>query len=144
MRKTRASQASSSEKLLRLKQELTTAAELVSGVLKREQLKREVAQQAQDVWEKRGDYVYLKRKFPSLLNAKEDDELLYDKEKVVKKPKPTEQWYAYRYNLGVCEFMDCAVVCHSKSGRATTMVILYLRRLTTTQSFAQRNALLRS
>jgi enhancer of polycomb-like protein len=101
MRKTRASQASSSEKLSRLKQELATAAELVSGILKREQLKREVAQQAQDVWEKRGDYAYLKRKFPSLLNPKEDDELLYDKERVVKKPKPAEQWCAYLDNPGV-------------------------------------------
>ena len=94
MRKTRASQASSSEKLLRLKQELATAAELVGAVLKREQLKREMAQQAQDVWEKRGDYAYLKRKFPSLLSPKEDDELLFDKERV-KKVKPTEQGYAY-------------------------------------------------
>jgi hypothetical protein len=38
MRKTRTSQASSSEKLLRLKSELVTAAELVASVLKREQL----------------------------------------------------------------------------------------------------------
>jgi enhancer of polycomb-like protein len=94
MRKTRASQASSSEKLLRLKQELATAAELVNCVFKREQLKREVAQQGQDVWEKRGDYAFLKRKFPSLLNPKEDDELLFDKERV-KKPRPAEQGYAY-------------------------------------------------
>lgn len=98
MRKTRASQASSSEKLLRLKQELGTAAELVSAVLKREQLKREMAQQAQDLWDKRSDYAYLKRKFPSLLNPKEDDELLFDKEKV-KRPRPTEQGYAYYYYL---------------------------------------------
>ncbi|KAI0262080.1 enhancer of polycomb-like-domain-containing protein [Gloeopeniophorella convolvens] len=91
MRKTRASQASSSEKLLRLKQELATAAELASGVLKREQLKREAAQQAKAVWEKREDLVGLKRKFPSLLNAKEDEELFYDKERVVKKAKPAEQ-----------------------------------------------------
>ncbi|KAI0300651.1 enhancer of polycomb-like-domain-containing protein [Multifurca ochricompacta] len=90
MRKTRASQASSSEKLMRLKQELATAAELVSGVLKREQLKREAAQQAKAVWEKREDLANLKRKFPSLLNAKEDEELFYDKERVVKKAKPTE------------------------------------------------------
>ncbi|KAH9161676.1 hypothetical protein EDB89DRAFT_2156514 [Lactarius sanguifluus] len=79
MRKTRASQASSSEKLMLLKQELATAAELTS-VLKREQLTRERGSK-----QKR-----LKRKFPSLLNAKEDEELFYDKEKVVKKPKLTE------------------------------------------------------
>ncbi|KAH9008340.1 hypothetical protein EDB83DRAFT_2531843 [Lactarius deliciosus] len=76
MRKTRASQASSSEKLMLLKQELATAAELTS--------------QAKAVWEKREDLASLKRKFPSLLNAKEDEELFYDKEKVVKKPKLTE------------------------------------------------------
>jgi len=91
MRKTRASQASSSEKLIRLKQELATAAELITGVLKREQLKREASQQAKAVWEKREDFASLKRKFPSLLNAKEDEELFYDKERVVKKVKPTEQ-----------------------------------------------------
>jgi enhancer of polycomb-like protein len=50
MRKTRASQASSSEKLMRLKQELVTTAELVSDVLKREQLKREASHQAKAVW----------------------------------------------------------------------------------------------
>jgi hypothetical protein len=38
MHKTRASQVSSSEKLLCLKSELATAAELVASVLKREQL----------------------------------------------------------------------------------------------------------
>ena len=91
MRKTRASQASSSEKLLRLKQELATTAELVNSVLKREQLKREASQQAKAVWEKREDFASLKRKFPSLLNAKEDEELFYDKERV-KKVKP-EQVY---------------------------------------------------
>jgi enhancer of polycomb-like protein len=95
MRKTRASQASSSEKLMRLKQELATTAELVNGVLKREQLKREVSQQAKAVWEKREDFANLKRKFPSLLNAKEDEELFYDKERVVKKVKPAEQGYAH-------------------------------------------------
>jgi enhancer of polycomb-like protein len=94
MRKTRASQASSSEKLLRLKQELTTAAELVTSVLKREQLKREAAQQAKAVWEKREDLASLKRKFPSLLNAKEDEELFVDKEKP-KKPRPAEPTYVY-------------------------------------------------
>ena len=94
MRKTRASQASSSEKLLRLKQELTTAAELVTNVLKREQLKREVAQQVKAVWEKCEDLASLKRKFPSLLNAKEDEELFYDKEKP-KKPRPAEPTYVH-------------------------------------------------
>ena len=106
MRKTRASQASSSEKLLRLKQELATTAELVSGVLKREQLKREASQQAKVVWEKREDFASLKRKFPSLLNAKEDEELFYDKERVVKKAKPAEQVYAHYCSLRVNGLKD--------------------------------------
>jgi hypothetical protein len=98
MRKTRASQASSSEKLLRLKQELATAAELVASVLKREQLKREASQQAKAVWEKREDLASLKRKFPSLLNAKEDEELFYDKEKI-RRPNPVEPTYVHHYCL---------------------------------------------
>jgi len=57
------------------------------------QLKREAAPQAKAVWEKREDFVNLKHKFPSLLNAKEDEELFYDKEKVIKKPKPAEPTY---------------------------------------------------
>ena len=93
MRKTRASQASSSEKLMRLKQELATATDLVNAILKREQLKREASQQAKAVWEKREDFSSLKRKFPSLLNAKEDEELFYDKERI-KRVKPGEQSYA--------------------------------------------------
>jgi hypothetical protein len=85
MRKTCASQASSSEKLMRLKQELATTAELVGGVLKREQLKREAPQQAR---EKHEDFANLKHMFPSLLDAKEDEELLYDKERVFKTASP--------------------------------------------------------
>ncbi len=57
------------------------------------QLKREAAPQAKAVWEKHKDFVNLKRKFPSLLNAKEDEELFYDKEKVIKKPKTAEPTY---------------------------------------------------
>jgi hypothetical protein len=128
MRKTRASQASSSEKLLRLKQELATTAELVNSVLKREQLKREASQQAKAVWEKREDFASLKRKFPSLLNAKEDEELLYDKERV-KKVKP-EQVYVSQCFLRVCELKTGFFVValgELSSRRVTTMVILCLR-----------------
>jgi enhancer of polycomb-like protein len=106
MHKTRASQASSSEKLMRLKQELATTAELVNSVLKCEQLKRVASQQAKAVWEKREDFASLKRKFPSLLNAKEDEELFYDKERVVKKVKPAEQGYAHYCSLRICELKD--------------------------------------
>ena len=50
MCKTRASQASSSEKLMCLKQELATTAELVNGVFKCELLRCEASQQAKAVW----------------------------------------------------------------------------------------------
>jgi len=76
---------------MRLKKELATTAELVSAVLK--QLKWEIARHAKAVWEKRDDFASLKRKFPSLLNTKEDEELFYDKERVVKKAKQTEKLY---------------------------------------------------
>jgi hypothetical protein len=45
------------------------------------------------VREKRKDFASLKHELPSLLNAKEDEELFYDKERVVKKAKQTEQPY---------------------------------------------------
>jgi hypothetical protein len=108
MHKTRASQASSSEKLLHLKSELTTAAELVASVLKCEQLKREAAQQAKVVWEKCEDLASLKRKFPSLLNVKEDKDLFYDKEKV-KKPRP-EPMYVHAYCRRTRELTDQTAV----------------------------------
>ena len=91
---------------MRLKQELATTADLVSGILKREQLKREASQQAKTVWEKREDFANLKRKFPSLLNAKEDEELFYDKERVVKKAKPAEQGYVHYCPLRMCKPND--------------------------------------
>jgi len=97
---------------MRLKQELVTTAELVNVVLKREQLKREAAQQAKAVWEKREDFANLKRKFPSLLNAKEDEELFYDKERVVKKAKPAEQSYAFCLSPWVCELMLMCLQSH--------------------------------
>ena len=61
--------------------------------------KRGASQQAKAVWEKREDFTNLKRKFPSLLNAKADEELFYDKERVVKKDKPAEQVYAHNFFL---------------------------------------------
>ena len=90
MRKTRASQASSSEKLLRLKQELASCQELSRRLCSRELLKREALQCNQAVWEGREKIVSLKREFPSL-GAKEDDELLIDKERPPKKMKPPER-----------------------------------------------------
>jgi enhancer of polycomb-like protein len=66
----------------------------------REQLERKAAQQANAVWEKREDLASLKRKFPSLLNAKEDEELIYDKEKV-RRPNPVEPTYVHSCCLRV-------------------------------------------
>lgn len=86
MRKTRASQATSSDKLLRLQAELAQAHSLAKSLLDRENLKKENAQEVLQVWHKRLEFAELKRKFPSL-STKEDDELLQDKERVVKKPK---------------------------------------------------------
>ncbi|KAI0315040.1 enhancer of polycomb-like-domain-containing protein [Amylostereum chailletii] len=89
MRKTRASQASSSEKLLRLQQELASTQELSRKLCLREVVKREWAQSARAVWEMRDEFVTLKRKFPGL-GAKEDEELLHDKERVPKRPKGSD------------------------------------------------------
>ncbi|KAG1815349.1 enhancer of polycomb-like-domain-containing protein [Suillus variegatus] len=86
VRKTRASQATSSDKLLRLQNELTQGLELAKTLLSRENLKRDYTQQTLQVWEKRFEFAELKRKFPSL-GTKEDEELLLDKERVAKKPK---------------------------------------------------------
>ncbi|KAG1758564.1 enhancer of polycomb-like-domain-containing protein [Suillus occidentalis] len=86
VRKTRASQATSSDKLLRLQNELTQGLELAKALLCRENLKRDYTQQTLQVWDKRFEFAELKRKFPSL-GTKEDEELLLDKERVAKKPK---------------------------------------------------------
>jgi enhancer of polycomb-like protein len=59
-----------------------------------EQLGHKVAQQANVVWEKCEDLASLKCKFPSLLNAKEDKELFYDKEKV-RRPNLVEPMYVH-------------------------------------------------
>lgn len=86
VRKTRASQVTSSDKLLRLQSELLSSLDLAKNVLSRENLKRDAAKQAQNVWEKRLTLVDLKRRFPTL-GTKEDEELLHDKERVPKRPK---------------------------------------------------------
>ncbi|KAJ7623472.1 enhancer of polycomb-like-domain-containing protein [Roridomyces roridus] len=79
VRKTRASQVTSSDKLVRLQNELSYPLELATAVLQRENLKQECARQSQNVWEKRMAV------FPSL-GDKADDELLLDKERPAKKP----------------------------------------------------------
>ena len=74
VRKTHASQATSSDKLLRLQSRLLLSLELVKNVLNHKMLKHEGAHQSQNVWEKRLSLVELKRKFPSF-GTKEDKEL---------------------------------------------------------------------
>lgn len=85
VRKTRASQVTSSDKLARLQMEFHYPLEIAKLILSRETVKKEVAQQAQIVWEKRLAFADLKRKFPTL-NDKLDEELLVDKDRPVKKP----------------------------------------------------------
>lgn len=66
--------------------ELAQAHGLAKSLLERENLKKDDAHEVLRVWEKRLEFAELKRKFPSL-STKDDDELLHDKERVVKKPK---------------------------------------------------------
>jgi enhancer of polycomb-like protein len=63
MRKTRASQQSSSEKLFRLKAELETVQNLSRSLCSRETLKRELLECGRAVWEGREEMVELKEKF---------------------------------------------------------------------------------
>ncbi|KAF8647382.1 hypothetical protein AX16_006754 [Volvariella volvacea WC 439] len=84
VRKTRASQATFSDKLGRLQAELSRPLELAQMILNRESMKKELMQQAQTIWEKRLAFVDLKRKYPSL-GDKGDEELLVDKERPAKK-----------------------------------------------------------
>jgi enhancer of polycomb-like protein len=69
--------------MARLQVELHYPLEIAKALLSRETIKKEVAQQAQEVWEKRLAFADLKRKFPTL-NDKLDEELLVDKERPVK------------------------------------------------------------
>jgi enhancer of polycomb-like protein len=57
--------------------------ELAKTVLNRETLKQECVRHTQNVWEKRFNFVELKRKFP-MLGDKADEEMLHDKERVPK------------------------------------------------------------
>ncbi|TFK38452.1 enhancer of polycomb-like-domain-containing protein [Crucibulum laeve] len=88
VRKTRASQVTSSDKLARLQSEMSYPLQLAKELLAREKVKREASQQAQIVWEKRMGLVDLKRKFPDL-GDKADEELLIDKERNIKKSEPS-------------------------------------------------------
>ncbi|PPQ93891.1 hypothetical protein CVT25_007804 [Psilocybe cyanescens] len=84
VRKTRASQVTSSDKLARLQAEFSYPLELAKAILARETVKKDLAVQSQAVWEKRLAFIDLKRKFPSL-HDKIDEELLVDKERPTKR-----------------------------------------------------------
>ncbi|TFK92974.1 hypothetical protein K466DRAFT_658885 [Polyporus arcularius HHB13444] len=86
VRKTRASQASYSDRMVRLQNELTTALDIVGLVHQRENCKRESFSANHKVWDKRVPVADLKRLHPSL-GSKEDDELFLDRERPPKKPK---------------------------------------------------------
>ena len=71
---------------MRLQSELAQSLELAKTLVARENLKKENVQQVVQVWEKRLEFAELKRKFPAL-GTKDDEELLHEKERVVKKPR---------------------------------------------------------
>lgn len=62
------------------------ALDLAQTVLMREEKKKEALDHAQQVWEKRQQLADLKRRFPTL-GIKEDEELLFEKERSPKKAK---------------------------------------------------------
>ncbi|PPR07151.1 hypothetical protein CVT24_010699 [Panaeolus cyanescens] len=110
VRKTRASQASSSDKLARLQLELAVPLDIAKAVLERERLKKDAFKLSQEVWEKRRAFADLKRKFPAL-GDRMDDELLVDRERPLKKPeiqrplplkiKPNEVVIPPRVEIGI-------------------------------------------
>ena len=64
----------------------------------REGLKKENVQQVIQVWEKRLEFAELKRKFPAL-GIREDEELLHEKERVVKKPRVESTRYDRMFHV---------------------------------------------
>lgn len=80
VRKTRASQVTSSDKLARLQSEFEFPLQLAKQLLSREQMKRDSARQSQVVWDLRMKLVEMKAKNPTL-GEKTDDELFVDKER---------------------------------------------------------------
>ncbi|KLO14831.1 hypothetical protein SCHPADRAFT_294586 [Schizopora paradoxa] len=80
VRKTRTAQASSSDKLIRLKGELSMAFELGRLVHAREVTKRSCTAETRSLWDKRLSLADLKKKFPTL-TSRDDEELLVDKER---------------------------------------------------------------
>lgn len=82
--------------MIRLKGELVSAFELAKNVLNREIQKRDVQIEARSVWDKRMALVDMKRRFPLLGGIIEED-LFFDKERVPKRPKPSDTSYALNF-----------------------------------------------
>lgn len=74
-----------------------SALDLANHIKLRENQKRELARHGQALWNMRAAFVDLKRKFPTL-GTKDDDELLVDKERPPKRPKPTDTAYATEHS----------------------------------------------
>ena len=83
-RKTRGSQPNSSERLMTLQKQLHEPFELAKRIFKREALKRESSHHALNIWQRRVAIVDLRRRNPSFAD-KADDELLIDKELMLRK-----------------------------------------------------------
>ncbi|KAI1789011.1 enhancer of polycomb-like-domain-containing protein [Ganoderma leucocontextum] len=86
VRKTRASQTSFSDRMVRLQNELAMALDIVRLVQQREMLKQDSHAHAGNLWGRRQTLADVKRAYPSL-GTKEDDELFLDKERPPKKPR---------------------------------------------------------
>jgi enhancer of polycomb-like protein len=87
IRKTRASQISYSDRLVRLQNELRAPAELAQDLVLRERIRKDVHAHAQRIWNGRYNLVELKRQFGASIGGPGDEELLVDKERVPKKSR---------------------------------------------------------
>ena len=68
--------------------------EMARNIMAREVHKKEAYIESRMVWEKRHAFVDLKRKYP-MLGGREEEDLLFDKERIPKRPKPAENVYVF-------------------------------------------------
>ena len=119
---------SSSEKLIRLRGELSSAFELSKIVLAREAQKREVGIKSRELWERRMVVADLKRQYPQL-GAREDEEMLFDKERVPKRPRPSDASYDYSYVYrDVVADIFTFTERHNRNGQTRFALVEMLRR----------------
>ncbi|KAL1744590.1 enhancer of polycomb-like-domain-containing protein [Schizophyllum fasciatum] len=86
VRKTRAQQSSSSEKLARLQADLVGPLNLARLLVQREACKRDQAKAAQVLFAHRVQFIGLKRRFPTLGDKEDEVNYLVDKERAVRRP----------------------------------------------------------